>query len=99
MFAAKRRTTCAGLLQASGNFDTANMSCPVLAVMATEDDLLGGQQAALFWSADPEVHNRSLLLSFNASNGGALHDQGGSPIVYGLRSFSFLDTILGGPLQ
>ena len=98
-FAAKGFATCADLLQAFGSFDIADISCPVLAVMATEDDLLGGQEQQFFGQLTPEVQNHSLLLSFNASSGGALHDQGGSPIVYDSRSFSFLNTILGGPFQ
>ena len=59
-------------MQAFGEFDIANISCPVLAVKAAEDDLLGGQEQQCCSQLTPEVLSRSLLLSFNASRGGAL---------------------------
>ena len=52
-----------------------------------------------FAQLSSEVQPLSLLLSFNASSGGALYDQIGSPIVYDSRSFSFLNNILGGPMN
>ena len=86
-------------LQAFGTFDIANITCPVLAVMGTEDVLLGGQEENFCAQLTSEIQPLSLLLTFNASSGGALHDQIGSPIVYDSRSFSFLNNILGGPLN
>lgn len=86
-------------LQAFGTYDVANITCPVLAVMTTEAVLLGGQEKEFFAQLSSEVQPLSLLLSFNASSGGALHDQIGSPIVYDSRSFSFLNNILGGPMN
>ena len=69
-----------------------------MAVRGTEDDVLGGQEQDFFSQLSSQVQNKSLLLTFNASSGGALHDQIGSPLIGDAEYFSFLNKILGGPI-
>ena len=83
------------LLQSFGSYDIANISVPVLAIRGTEDTLVGGQEEQFFSQLLPNVQNMSQLLTFNATTGGALHDQVGSVFTQSDRTYAFLNSILG----
>lgn len=62
--------------------------------MGTEDDLLGGQEEDFFSMLSPKTQEMSMLLTFDAQSGGALHDQVGSPLVLAAKQFAALNPII-----
>lgn len=68
----------------------ANISIPVIGVRGVEDDLLGGQEQLVFSKLSPNVANSSVLLTFEAASGGALHNQVGAPLALNARFFAAL---------
>ena len=62
-------------LQSFFNPDIGNISCPVLTTRGTQDNILGNQEFAFYDQLNPKTQALSQVVVFNASSGGALHDQ------------------------
>jgi len=61
--------------QLFGQYNVSDVTCPVVAMKSTADDLLGGQEDEWFSQLSPSTQDISTLLTFDEATGGALHCQ------------------------
>ena len=87
----KKNVPC---LQKFGEYDIANISCPVIGFKGTEDDLLGGQEDDFFDQLSPDTQEISTLITFDDHSGGALHCQVGGSITLATQLFAALNPII-----
>lgn len=82
------------ILQEFGEYPIDNISCPVIAIKGTEDDLLGGQEDEWFARLSPATQEKSVLIEYGPDSGGALHCQVGAPNALSAKMFAALNPIL-----
>ena len=86
---------CVVILQEFVEYDIANITCPVVAMKSTEDDLLGGQEEEWFSMLSPDTQEQSMLITYDAASGGALHCPGWAcPYIAAAKMFAALNTIM-----